>query len=154
MNSSRPPAPSPCTCSARTSSIGCGASAFSPADSADKFAGLDVATAATGSPVLKDAVGWLDCRVEERLDAGDRTVYLAEVVQSQVTHFTQPLTLQRLLQLAPPDRLRELKRQRHADADVDAAAVLAWRQARRGRAEGNSHDARRPSPGVQPIRPE
>jgi len=122
--------------------------------SADKFADLDVETAATGSPLLKNAVGWLDCRVEERLDGGDRTVYLAEVVQTQVTHFSQPLTLQRLLQLAPPDRLRELKRQRHADADLDAAAVRAWRQARRGWAEGNSHDARRPSPGVQPIRPE
>ncbi len=101
--------------------------------SADKFAGLDVGTAATGSPILKNALGWLDCRVEERLDGGDRTVYLAEVVQSRVTHFTQPLTFQRLLQLAPADRLRELKRQRHADADVDAAAVRAWRL---GRAAG------------------
>ena len=118
--------------------------------SADKFAGLDVRTAATGSPLLAGAVGWLDCRVEGRLDTGDRTVYLAEVVQSQVTHFSQPLTLQRLLQLAPPDRLKELKRLRHADAGVDAAAVLEWR---RRRTEGTSHEPRRPSPGVHPGRP-
>ena len=122
--------------------------------SADKFAGLDVQTADTGSPLLSGAVGWLDCRVEDRLDTGDRTVFLAEVVQSQVTHFSQPLTLQRLMHLAPPDRLRELKRRRHADADVDAAAILAWRRSRAGRAEGNSHDPRRSSPGIQPGRPE
>ncbi len=97
--------------------------------SGDKFDGLDVRSAATGSPVLDGAVGWLDCRVEARLDGGDRTIYLAEVVQSEVTYFAPPLTLRRLMQLAPPDRLRELKRQRHLDADVDADLIRAWRQA-------------------------
>ena len=28
----------------------------------------------------KDVVGWMDCRVETRLDVGDRTLYLVEVV--------------------------------------------------------------------------
>ena len=38
------------------------------------------------------------------------------------------------MQLAPPDRLRELKRQRHLDADVDAEAIREWRAApRKGR---------------------
>ncbi len=99
--------------------------------SGDKFDGLDVRSAATGSPVLDGAVGWLDCRVEARLDSGDRTIYLAEVVQSEMTHFAPPLNLKRLMQLAPPDRLRELKRQRHHDADVDANLIQAWRQAPR-----------------------
>ena len=48
---------------------------------ADKLAGLSMTTATTGSPILTDALGWLDCRVEARLDTGDRTVYLAEVVR-------------------------------------------------------------------------
>ncbi len=97
----------------------------------DKFEGLEVQSAATGSPVLDGAVGWLDCRVESRLDTGDRTIYLAEAVQSEVTHFAPPLTLKRLMQMAPPDRLRELQRQRHLDADVDAAAIQTWRTAPR-----------------------
>jgi len=96
----------------------------------DKFDGLVVRPAATGSPVLKDAVGWLDCRVEARLDTGDRTIYLAEVVQSEVTHLAPPLTLKRLLQSAPPECLREMKRQRHVDAEADAEAIRAWRAAR------------------------
>src|SRR5437764_167787 len=47
----------------------------------DKFEGLGFRTELTGSPLLDEAIGWLDCRVEARLDTGDRTVYLAEVLQ-------------------------------------------------------------------------
>ncbi len=98
--------------------------------SGDKFDGLEVRSAATGSPILGGAVGWLDCRVEAKLDGGDRTIYLAEVVQSEVTRFSPPLTIKRLLQLAPADRLRELKRQRCHDADVDTDVIRAWRATR------------------------
>ena len=93
----------------------------------DKLHGLRVRQVSSGSPVLEDAIGWLDCRVEERLDTGDRTLYLAEVVQGGVTHFAPPLTLQRLLQLAPPARLAELKRQLHRDSEIDAEAIRKWR---------------------------
>ncbi len=93
----------------------------------DKLAGLRLRTVSTGSPVLEDAVGWLDCRVEARLDTGERTLYLAEVVQGGVTHFAPPLTVQRLLQRAPPARLAELKRQLHRDSEVDAEAIRQWR---------------------------
>jgi flavin reductase (DIM6/NTAB) family NADH-FMN oxidoreductase RutF len=98
---------------------------------ADKFQGVPVRAEATGSPLLEDAIGWLDCRVEASLDSGDRTLYLAEVVQSRVTHFGPPLTLRRLFEVAPPDRLAELKRQLHTDSYADADAIQAWREQRR-----------------------
>jgi flavin reductase (DIM6/NTAB) family NADH-FMN oxidoreductase RutF len=104
----------------------------------DKFDGLPLHTGATGSPLLEGSIGWLDCRVEARLDGGDRTVYLAEVVEGKVTHFAPPLTSRRLLELAPPDRLAELKRQVHRDSQTDAAAILAWRQTRIEKEEGKS----------------
>jgi flavin reductase (DIM6/NTAB) family NADH-FMN oxidoreductase RutF len=94
----------------------------------DKFAGLTVTMEATGSPVLAGTIGWLACRVETSMDVGDRTVYLAEVVEGCVTHFAPPLTTRRMLELAPPDKLAELKRLRHLDSDRDAAAIRAWRQ--------------------------
>jgi flavin reductase (DIM6/NTAB) family NADH-FMN oxidoreductase RutF len=103
---------------------------------ADKFQGLAVRAAATGSPILPDAVGWLDCRVEGRFNTGDRTIYLAEVVQSEATNHAAPLAMKRLLQLAPPERLREMKRQRQRDAVVDAEAIRAWRAARGAAARG------------------
>ena len=38
----------------------------------DKFAGLKVQPSPAGSPILSDALGWLDCRVEAKLESGDR----------------------------------------------------------------------------------
>ena len=48
----------------------------------DKLHGLATSTGASGSPILTGATGWLDCRVEARMDTGDRTVYLAEVLDA------------------------------------------------------------------------
>jgi flavin reductase (DIM6/NTAB) family NADH-FMN oxidoreductase RutF len=94
----------------------------------DKFAGFELHTARTGSPVLASAIGWLDCRVEARMDIGDRTVYLGAVVEGNVSQFGPPLTLKQALQLAPPDKVAEMKRQRHHDSLIDAEAIRAWRQ--------------------------
>src|SRR5262249_38705083 len=44
----------------------------------DKFDGLKWTAGPTGSPILADAIGWMDCRVEVRQHTGDRTLYLAE----------------------------------------------------------------------------
>jgi flavin reductase (DIM6/NTAB) family NADH-FMN oxidoreductase RutF len=96
----------------------------------DKFEGLTFQTRVTGTPLLDEAIGWMDCRVETSLDTGDRTLYLLEVVESRVTHFAPPLTARRLMQLASPAKLAELARQRHVDSLADADAIAAWRQRR------------------------
>ena len=83
----------------------------------DKFAGL---------PEL-GAVAWMKCRVETSLDTGDRTIYLAEVLDGKLEKQTPPLTLKRLLHLAPPERLHELRDGMTRDAVIDAAAIRAWR---------------------------
>jgi flavin reductase (DIM6/NTAB) family NADH-FMN oxidoreductase RutF len=93
----------------------------------DKFVGLTTHTGPGGCPVLADAVGWLECRVETKLDIGDRTLYLAEVHDGKVTNFMPPLTLKRLIELAPPEKLATLKRLRHYDSNHDTEAILAWR---------------------------
>jgi flavin reductase (DIM6/NTAB) family NADH-FMN oxidoreductase RutF len=94
----------------------------------DKFQGLATDTGATGSPLLAEALGWLDCRVEARLDTGDRTVYLGQVVQAELRRAAPPLTLKRLFQLAPPDKLEQEQELRRRDAAIDGAAIRAWRQ--------------------------
>jgi flavin reductase (DIM6/NTAB) family NADH-FMN oxidoreductase RutF len=94
----------------------------------DKLKGWEIEIGATASPLLKEALGWLDCRVEARLDTGDRTIYLAEVVDA---HHRKPgpiLTVKRLLQLAPADKLKILKHQLERDIVVDARAIKAWRK--------------------------
>jgi flavin reductase (DIM6/NTAB) family NADH-FMN oxidoreductase RutF len=93
----------------------------------DKFEGRTTQTALTGSPILGNSIGWLDCLVETKLDSGDRTVYLGQVVQSQVTHYGPPLTLKQVLEHGTKETLAELKRLIHHDSQIDAQAILAWR---------------------------
>ncbi|HUG89550.1 MAG TPA: flavin reductase family protein [Planctomycetaceae bacterium] len=97
----------------------------------DKLAGLDVrASEQTGSPLLAGALAWLDCRVEATLDAGDRMVFLAEVLDGRLTREGQPLTQNRLLAIAPEDKRAALRADMEHDARLDVEAVRRWRAAR------------------------
>jgi flavin reductase (DIM6/NTAB) family NADH-FMN oxidoreductase RutF len=49
-------------------------------DSPGKLDGLTWQPGETGSPILADAPGWLDCRVTGALDGGDMTLFLGTVV--------------------------------------------------------------------------
>jgi flavin reductase (DIM6/NTAB) family NADH-FMN oxidoreductase RutF len=96
----------------------------------DKFANLKYETAVTGSPVLGHAVAWLDCRVEGRFDIGDRIVFLAEVVGGKLLRDERPLSLRRLVESAPQEKLTTLREQMQADAARDAEAITRWRRER------------------------
>jgi flavin reductase (DIM6/NTAB) family NADH-FMN oxidoreductase RutF len=45
----------------------------------DKFAGLETTTAVTGAPILKGALGYVDCRTTQIVDAGDHTIFIGEI---------------------------------------------------------------------------
>lgn len=52
-----------------------------PADGEDgKFVGLEWSTSSTGSPILPEVVGWIDCSIESVTDAGDHWFVLGRVV--------------------------------------------------------------------------
>jgi flavin reductase (DIM6/NTAB) family NADH-FMN oxidoreductase RutF len=94
----------------------------------DKFAGLAARATPAGSPLLPEALAWLDCRVEAKLDTGDRTIFLAEVLEAALVRSEPPLTTRRMLELAPGEKMALLKQQLAHDADLDAAAIRAWRK--------------------------
>jgi flavin reductase (DIM6/NTAB) family NADH-FMN oxidoreductase RutF len=95
----------------------------------DKFMGLQTRAGTMGSPLLDDAILWMECRVEASLDTGDRTVYLAEVVGVGTGADDTPLRLKRMLQLLPEHQRSELQRAMANDIELDAAAISAWRVA-------------------------
>jgi flavin reductase (DIM6/NTAB) family NADH-FMN oxidoreductase RutF len=97
----------------------------------DKFDGLSTSNMRGGAPVLPGSLAWLDCRVESRIDIGDRTIYLAEVLEAKCETTAEPLTFKRLLELAPADKLRELKLAIGPDVELDRKAILDWRRGRR-----------------------
>ena len=50
----------------------------------NRFALGNWTTAATGVPILSDALAWLDCRIHARYPAGSHTIYVGEVHASNV----------------------------------------------------------------------
>ncbi len=56
--------------------------AFTKAE--DRFRFGAWSTAATGAPVLSDALAWLDCTVEKRYPAGTHIIYIGKVRASAV----------------------------------------------------------------------
>ena len=93
----------------------------------DKLSGQLTTTSATGSPILAAAQAWLDCRVEAQLDTGDRTVFLAAVLDAHVAQPASPLTVNRMLELAPADKLQQLKIAMERDIETDHKAINEWR---------------------------
>lgn len=63
---------------------------FSAADAnpAEKFTGIAFRYELTGAPVLDDALAWLDCALRGRIDGGDHTVFMGEVMAADAAEGT------------------------------------------------------------------
>ncbi|MFW6078270.1 MAG: flavin reductase family protein [Gemmatimonadota bacterium] len=48
----------------------------------------------TGAPLLADALGFVECRITDEVEAGDHTLFIGEVVNAGVFHEGEPLTIQ------------------------------------------------------------
>ena len=57
----------------------------------DRFEGLEYAAATTGSPILRDTLGWVDCAVWKKYDGGDHSIFVGEVLQSSTSANVPPL---------------------------------------------------------------
>jgi len=58
---------------------------------AERFEGQEWLTPETGSPVLANALGWLDCRVVHAYPGGDHTIFVGEVLAADIPRATGPL---------------------------------------------------------------
>lgn len=97
----------------------------------DKLAGLPHSPSpVTGSPLLENTPGWLDCRVEARFDTGDRDLCLAEVVDGGLASGAELLTAGGMLERADAEQRRVLEAQLRRDAGLDAEAIGVWRRRR------------------------
>jgi len=59
----------------------------------NKFEDVEFYTSTTGSPILRDALSWFECRVTDVVDRGDHTLIVGEVVDAGVHREGKPLTL-------------------------------------------------------------
>jgi flavin reductase (DIM6/NTAB) family NADH-FMN oxidoreductase RutF len=61
----------------------------------DPFVEVEIDTAVTGAPLLRQGLAYLDCRVRTMIDAGDHMVILAEVLAGAVQQAGEPMTYTR-----------------------------------------------------------
>lgn len=59
--------------------------------SADKFADIPWVSDITGSPIFPDSTAWLDCRLHDRLEAGDHLILIGKVLSFGHSPEKQPL---------------------------------------------------------------
>lgn len=52
----------------------------------DRFSDLDVVIGTTGSPLLADALAWLECRTVNAVEAGDHTIFIGEVIDTHISN--------------------------------------------------------------------
>lgn len=96
----------------------------------DKFAGLNPGETPDGHPLYAPALCWMDCRLEQAMDIGDRGACLAGVVGGAILAKGAVLTFGVLRREAPPERKAELDRLYRRDQGIDAAAIQAWQRHR------------------------
>jgi flavin reductase (DIM6/NTAB) family NADH-FMN oxidoreductase RutF len=58
-----------------------------------KLEGLKYRLGTNGCPVLLDTLGWLECRVKGEIEAGDSTVFIAEIAEAGELNEGVPLTM-------------------------------------------------------------
>jgi flavin reductase (DIM6/NTAB) family NADH-FMN oxidoreductase RutF len=56
-----------------------------------RFAGIPIRTEATGAPIFKETLGWLDCRLFAAYPGGDHTIFVGEVLALGRGSGEQPL---------------------------------------------------------------
>jgi flavin reductase (DIM6/NTAB) family NADH-FMN oxidoreductase RutF len=49
----------------------------------DKFEGVSYKVGANGAPILDGALAYLECKVTEKIDGGDHTIYVGEIEQAE-----------------------------------------------------------------------
>lgn len=61
----------------------------------DKFSGMDYFTLRTGSPILPDTAGYLECKLFSLYEAGDHTLFVGEVIDGASFSGARPLLFRR-----------------------------------------------------------
>ncbi len=90
----------------------------------DKLATLPYRTGATGSPLLADCLGYLDCRVVNAMDGGDMTCFLAEVVDGE-TYSGEAMTWAYARTVIPKEWLEEYGHQIQRNIEVSLGRMDA-----------------------------
>ena len=83
----------------------------------DKLREVPYTTGASGSPILPDCWGYLDCRVVNAMDGGDMTCFLGEVLDGATISASEPLWWPEARAAMPPEWRDEWDRKIRLEID-------------------------------------
>jgi flavin reductase (DIM6/NTAB) family NADH-FMN oxidoreductase RutF len=67
-------------------------SRFKGPDPKGKFAGIDHRKGITGSPILSDCIGYLECKIVERYKPGNHTLFIGQIINAESLQDGVPLS--------------------------------------------------------------
>ena len=67
-------------------------SRFKGPDPNAKFAGINFKMGKTGSPILSDCIGYLECKIAEHYKPGNHTLFIGEIVDAESLPDRVPLS--------------------------------------------------------------
>jgi len=92
---------------------------LSSSQDVDKFAGMPLRQTRSGLPVIEGTCGWIEMRIVDRLDSGDRIVYLCDALEIGEEPPRPPLRLKDAFARLPPEVVAALADKRARDGDRD-----------------------------------
>jgi flavin reductase (DIM6/NTAB) family NADH-FMN oxidoreductase RutF len=97
----------------------------------EKLSGVEHSAGRTGSPLIADCWGWLDCVVVNAMDGGDMTCFLVEVLEGNIVSDEGPLWWRDARRRLPAEWMEEWDRKITAEIEVstermDQIDYSAW----------------------------
>ena len=89
----------------------------------DKLANVPYELKASGSPILNDCWGYLDCRVVNAMDGGDMTCFLGEVLAGDTLSDSEPLWWRDARKAMPAQWIEEWERQISAEIELSVVRM-------------------------------
>ena len=101
----------------------------------DKLDGVAQTKGMSGSPLLTNCFGYLDCRVINAMDGGDMTCFLAEVVDGKTLSQGEPLWWRDARRKLPPEWLERWENKQSSEiatsrATMDKISHTPWQPSR------------------------
>ena len=84
----------------------------------DKLADVDKTTGTSGSPLLLDCFGYLDCRVVNVMDGGDMTCFLADVLDGKTLAQGDPLWWRDARRQLPPELMAQWEQKQSSEIAI------------------------------------
>jgi len=89
----------------------------------DKLQGVATTSGKSGSPLLTDCFGYLDCRVINAMDGGDMTCFLADVLDGKTIAEGQPLWWRDARRKMPPEWLERWEKKQSSEIATSRATM-------------------------------